>query len=120
MQTVQQTVNSLTGDLKICRCLDKSKASQRSPSHLVMHQDVHNVVVDLRGHPSLRLVGQQDVLDPQERHQDERGPHGFHVEAGLRLVGDLQFGDEHSHNVQQKEQVDLRGDSSREGISKLV
>ncbi|TNN44643.1 hypothetical protein EYF80_045152 [Liparis tanakae] len=63
---------------------------------------------------------EQDVLDPQERHQDERGPHGFHVEAGLRLVGDLQFGDEHSHNVQQKEQVDLRGDSSREGISKPV
>lgn len=72
-----------------------------------MHQYVHDVFVYLEGHASLRLVGQQDVLDPQERHQDERGPHGFHVETGLRLVGHLQLGDEYSHNVQQEEQIDL-------------
>lgn len=80
---------------------------------LEMHQYVHDVVVYFRGDPSLRLVGKQDVLNSQKRHQDEGGSHGFHVETRLRLMGHLQLGDEHSHDVQEKEQIDLRGTNRR-------
>lgn len=69
------------------------------PSHLVMHKYVHDVVVYFSGDPSLWLVGKQDILNSQKRHQDEGGSHGFHVKTGFRLMGHLQLGDEHSHNV---------------------
>ena len=80
-----------------------------------MHQYVHDVVVYFRGDASLRLVGKQDVLDSQKGHQDEGGSHGFHVEAGLRLVGHLQLGDEHSHDVEEEEQIDLTGGQQQRG-----
>lgn len=77
---------------------------------------MHDVVVDLRGNPSLWFVGQQDVLDAQERYKNQGGAHGLHVEAGLSLVGHLQLGDQDTHNVQQEEQVHLE----REGERKLT
>lgn len=86
-------------------------------THLVMHQDVHDVVVDFRRDPSLRFVRQQDVLNSQERYQDEGGSHRLHVETGLSLMGHLQLGDEDSHNVQQKEQIHLKRKEHRKSAS---
>ena len=80
----------------------------RHETHLIMHEDVHDVVVDLRGASALGLVGQQHVLDPQEGHQDQGGPHSLHVQAGLCLVGHLQLGDQDAHDVQQEKQIYLR------------
>lgn len=94
----------------------KPSHTERPPrSHLVMHQDVHDVVVNFRGDPSLRLVGKQDILNSQQRHQDERRSHCFHVETGLGLMSHFQFGDENSNNVQEEKQVDLEG-----GIKKTI
>lgn len=64
-----------------------------------MHQYVHDVVIYFRGDSSLWFVGKEDELNSQQRHQDEGGSHGFHVEAGFSLMGHLQLGDEHSHDV---------------------
>jgi len=74
-------------------------------SHLVVHEDIHDILKDLR--VVLGLVGQQDELDAQQGDEDQGGPHGFHVETGLCLVSHLQLGDEHPHDVEQEEEVDL-------------
>lgn len=73
-----------------------------------MHEYAHDVVIYFRWDSSFWLVGNQDVLNSQERHQDEGGSHGFHVQAGFCLMSHLQLGDEHPHDVQQEKQIDLR------------
>lgn len=86
-------------------------------THLVMHQYVHDIVVDFRGDPSFRFVGEQDILNPKKRYQDESSSHRLHVETGLSLVGHLQLGDEDSHNVQQKEQIHLKREEQMKSAS---
>lgn len=88
---------------------ESNTISSESPliTHLVVHQYMHDVVVDFRGDPPTWLVGKQDILYPQKRDQDEGGPHCLHVETGLCLVGYLQLGDENPHNVKQEKDVDL-------------
>lgn len=86
-------------------------------AHLVVHEDVHDVVVHLLHGPALGAPWEQHELDAQQRHEDERGPHGLHVEVGLRLVRDLQLRDEHTHDVQQEEEVHLGESSTVMGIS---
>lgn len=73
-----------------------------------MDQDGHDVAIDLVGAVALRFVGQEDDLDAQEGHEDQRASHGLHVETGLGLVGHFKLGDQHPHNVQEEEQVHLR------------
>lgn len=75
--------------------------------HLVVGEDLHDVHVDLHHPVVLGLVGEQDELDPQQRDEDQGGPHGPHVEAGLGLVGDPQLGDQNPDDVQQEEQIHL-------------
>lgn len=72
-----------------------------------MHEYAHDVVIYFRGDSSSWLVGNQDKLNSQERHQDEGGSHGLHVQAGFCLVSHLQLGDEYPHDVQQEKQIDL-------------
>ena len=72
-----------------------------------MHEDLHDVHVDLGGPVLLGLVGEQDELDAQQGDEDERGPHRPHVQAGLGLVGHPQLGDQNPHDVQEEEQVHL-------------
>lgn len=72
-----------------------------------MHEDFNDVQVDLR-HPVLSgLVREQHILDAEQRDEDERRPHGPHVEAGLGLVRHLQLGDEDPDDVEQEEEVHL-------------
>lgn len=72
-----------------------------------MHEYVHDVVIYFRGDLSVWLVGKQNELNSQERHQDEGGSHGFHVQAGFCLMSHFQLGDEHPHDVEQEKQIDL-------------
>lgn len=72
-----------------------------------MHEDLHDVYVDLGGPVFLGLVGEQDELDAEQRDEDEGGPHRPHVQAGLGLVRHPQLGDENAHDVQQEEEVHL-------------
>lgn len=53
------------------------------------------------------LVGEQDILDTEERDEDEGGPYSSHVEAGLCLVRHSQLGNENPDNVQQEKKVHL-------------
>lgn len=79
-----------------------------------MHEDVHDVLKDLKGQASLRLVGDHDKLDAQQRDQDEGGSHGLHVEARLGLVGHFQLGDENPHDVQQEKEVHLKPNGAKQ------
>lgn len=72
-----------------------------------MHEDLHDVQVDLQHPWVLGLVGQQHELDAQQGDEDERGPDGPHVQAGLGLVRHPQLGDQDPHDVEQEEQVHL-------------
>lgn len=58
-----------------------------------MDENGHDVAVDLVGTVALGFVGQQDDLDAQQGHEDQRTSHRLHVEAGLGLVGHFQLGD---------------------------
>lgn len=61
----------------------------------------------------LRLVGQQDKLDAEQRDEDEDGPHSPHVQAGLGLVRHPQLGDEDPDDVQQEEEVHLESNDTQ-------
>ncbi|TNN49327.1 hypothetical protein EYF80_040502 [Liparis tanakae] len=63
--------------------------------------------VDLKDPVVLGLVGEQHKLDAQQGDEDEGGPHGPHVEAGLGLVRHPQLGDEDADDVQQEEEIHL-------------
>lgn len=70
-----------------------------------MHQDVHDVVIDLR--VAIRFIWEQDKLDTKKRDENEGGSHSPHVETGLGLVCHSQLGDENPNDVQQEEKVHL-------------
>lgn len=76
-----------------------------------MHEDFHDIQVDLKDPVVLGLVGQQDKLDAEQRDEDERGSHGPHVQAGLGLVRHPQLGDENPDDVQQEEKIHLELDT---------
>ena len=44
------------------------KVSDWPLTHLIMHEDVHDIVVYFRGDASLRLIRKQDILNSQKRH----------------------------------------------------
>lgn len=67
--------------------------------HLVMYQDLHNIIVDFRCHMTMGLIWPQHKLDPQERHQYQCGPYSLHVQASLRLMGHLQLGDQNTDDI---------------------
>ena len=76
--------------------------------YLVVHDYVHDVIEHLSGPLVLRPPGKDDKLNAQKRHQDQGGSHGLHVHVGLCPMGVPQLGHQHTHNVQQEEQVYLR------------
>lgn len=51
-----------------------------------MHEDIHDVQIDLSDPVVMWLICEQDVLDAEQRDKDEGGSHSPHVEAGLCLV----------------------------------
>lgn len=74
-----------------------------------MDKDVHTEFIDASADVSLGPPGEKDVLDSQQRDEDEGGSDCFHVGYGLGAVGLLQFGDQHSDDVEEKEKVHLDG-----------
>ena len=69
-------------------------------TYLVVHEYVHDVLVDLPGQPVLRPPGEDDELDSEQGHQDEGGSHRLHVHVGLCTVCVSQLGHQHSYNIQ--------------------
>lgn len=66
---------------------------------------------------SLWAPEQNDVLDTQQRDEDEGGSHRFHVGRGFGAVGLLQLRDEDADDVQEEEEVHLckiRGINSKQ------
>ena len=81
-----------------------------------MTQQIYKEIKDGTADVSLWPTGEKDVLDPQQRDEDERGSHCLHVGCGLSAVGLPQLGDQHSDDVQEKEEVNLDrvGDRDRD------
>lgn len=67
--------------------------------YLIVHQDVHDIVIHLLGNLSFRPPGNEHKFNAKERDQDEGSSHGFHVKIGLRLVSNFQLGDENAYNI---------------------
>lgn len=67
--------------------------------YLVVHEYVHDVLVDLPSQAVLRPPGENDKLYSQQGHQDQGGSHRLHVHVGLRPVGVSQLGHQHSYNI---------------------
>lgn len=76
--------------------------------YLEVEKDKHNegndLVVIFDWYP-----GHEDVLDSQQRDQDERGSHRLHIGVRLNAVRLPQLGNEDSDDVQEKENVYLIG-----------
>jgi len=89
------------------RSKSKTPLSSHVLTDLVMHEDIHDVQIDLRDPVIVGFVREKDILDAEQRDEDEGGPHGPHVETGLGLVRHSQLGDENPHDVQQEEKVHL-------------
>lgn len=92
------------------------EVTQRDASggaHLVVHEYVHDVLVDLPGQPVFWPPGDDDKLYSEQRHQDQRGPHRLHVHVGLGAVRVPQLGHQHSDDVQQEEEIHLQRRSKK-------
>lgn len=83
-----------------------------------MCEDVHGELVDGPGFMSLWSPRNQDELGSQQRYQDESGSHHLHIGIRLCTVGHLKLGDQHTHYIEQEEQVHLEREreTERRGI----
>lgn len=70
---------------------------------------MHDIVVDFGRNTFPGFVWEENVLDSQQWNQNEGGADRFHIQTRLCLVRHFQFGDENSNDVQQKEQIYLKG-----------
>lgn len=80
---------------------------------LVMHEDVHHVVIHLLSDPALRSPWEQHKLDAEEWDKNQGGSHCFHVQVGLSLVRVLQLGYENTNDIQQEEKVHQESSTNR-------
>lgn len=72
-----------------------------------MAEDIYKEIIDCPANASLWPPWEKDVLDSQQRDEDEGGSHCLHVGCGLSTVGLFQLGDQDSDDVQEKEKVHL-------------
>lgn len=87
--------------------LSWGEAGLGAAPHLVVHEDVHDVVVHLLGDAALGSPWEQHKLDAKEGDKNQGGSHCLHVQVGLSLVGVFQLGYENTNDVQQEEKVHL-------------
>lgn len=64
---------------------------------------MHEEFIDGAADASFRHTGDEDVLDSQQRDEDEGGSDSFHVGSGLSAVGFLQLCNQNPHDVQEEE-----------------
>lgn len=76
--------------------------------YLVVHEDVHDVLVHLASDAVLGPPGEDDELNSKQRHQDEGGSHRLHVHVGFGTVCVPQLGHQHPDDVQEEEEVHLQ------------
>lgn len=72
-----------------------------------MSEDVKKELIDSVANASIRRPRYEDILDSQQRDEDERGSNCFHVGRGLSTVCLFQFGYQNPDNIQEKEKVHL-------------
>lgn len=65
-----------------------------------MNGDVKKELIDGPADASLWRPRDEDILYSQQRDEDERGSHCFHVRCGLSAVRLLQLGDQNPNDVQ--------------------
>lgn len=68
-------------------------------TYLVVHEYVHDVLVDLPSQPVLWPPGENDKLNSQQGNQDQGGSHCLHVHVGLCPMCVSQLGYQHSYNI---------------------
>lgn len=76
-------------------------------THLGRHEHHRKYLVDhFHGGLVRRTVRDEYVVDAEQRHQNQRGPDRF-TDANWRGIGrvPVQFGQQHPHNVHQKQQA---------------
>lgn len=83
-----------------------------------MGKDVHTEFIDGSADGTLGTQGEKDELDSQQRDEDKGGSDCFHVGYGLCAVGLFQFGNQHSDNVEEKEEVHLHRFKRKKKLSK--
>lgn len=72
-----------------------------------MAEDIYKEFIDGTVDASLWHPGVQNVLDSQQRDEDEGGSDRLHVGCGLSAVGLLQLGDQNSDDVEEEQKVHL-------------
>lgn len=68
---------------------------------------MYKEIVDGTADASLRAPEQNNILDAQQRDEDECGAHRLHVGSGFSAVGLLQLRDQDTDDVQEEEEVHL-------------
>lgn len=82
--------------------------------YLKVGEDVYKEIVDGVADAPLGAPEQNDVLDTQQRDEDEGGSHRLHVGRALGAVGLLQLRDQDADDVQEEEEVHLCKTSVKE------
>lgn len=67
--------------------------------YLVVHEYVHDVLIDFPSYPVFRPPWKYDKLYSKQRHQDEGGSHCLHVHVGLGAVSVSQLGHQHPYYI---------------------
>lgn len=75
--------------------------------YLEVAEDVIKEIIDGPADASVWPPGEYDVLDSQQRDEDEGGSHRLHVGRALGAVGFFQLGDQDPDDVQEEEKVHL-------------
>lgn len=68
-------------------------------TYLIVHEYVHDVLVDLPSQTVLRPPGENYKLNSQQRHQNQSGSDSLHVHVGLGPVCVSQLGHQHSYDI---------------------
>lgn len=88
-----------------------------------MTEDVKKELIDGVANAFVRRPRDEDILDSQQRDEDERGSHCFHVGRGLSTVCLFQFGYQNPDDIQEKEKVHLdrcmEGDREKKYVVKI-
>lgn len=96
--------------------LDLSIEEAENGSHqqtLVVHQDVHHIVIHLLSDLAFWSPWEQHKLDAKQRNQNQGGSHCFHVQVGFCLVGVFQLGYENTNDIQQEEKIHQQRSTDR-------
>lgn len=73
--------------------------AQVNAADLVVHEDVHHVVIHFLSDPAFWSPWEQDKFDAKQRNKNQCCSHCLHVQVGFCLVGVFQLGYENTNNI---------------------